>query len=97
MIKAGSRLRTEHLEVRSVASLLSRVRLAVIVGKHRHTIVERNKLRRRLRELARTRLIPFHRELDVVIRSFPSAYDTEFDVLRREVEEISKKLGSIER
>jgi ribonuclease P protein component len=95
--KAGRRLRTEHLEVRTVASLLSHVRLAVIVGKHRHTIVERNKLRRQLRELARTEFIPFHREIDVVIRSLPNAYDTAFDVLRREIEEVSEKLGRNER
>ena len=92
MKKAGRRLRTEHLEVRTVTSLLSHVRLAVIVGKHRHTIVERNRLRRRLRELSRTRLIPFHSEIDVVIRSLPSAYDVTFSILTKEIEEIGRQL-----
>jgi ribonuclease P protein component len=92
--RAGRRLRTEHLEVRTVASLLSHVRLAVIVGKHRHTIVERNRLRRRLRELARVRLIPFHSELDVVIRSLPTAYDASFSVLTDEIDQIGRQLGS---
>ena len=94
MKRAGRRLRTEHLEVRTVASLLSHVRLAVIVGKHRHTIVERNRLRRRLRELARVRLIPFHSELDVVIRSLPTAYDASFSVLTDEIDQIGRQLGS---
>lgn len=93
MKRAGRRLRTEHLEVRTVASLLSHVRLAVIVGKHRHTVVERNRLRRRLRELARTRLIPFYSKLDVVIRSLPTAYDASFSVLTSEIEEIGRQLG----
>ena len=93
MKRAGRRLRTEHLEVRTVASLLSHVRLAVIVGKHRHTIVERNRLRRRLRELARVRLIPFHSEIDVVIRSLPTAYDATFSVLTDEIDQIARQLG----
>ncbi len=94
MKRAGRRLRTEHLEVRTVASLLSHVRLAVIVGKHRHTIVERNRLRRRLRELARVRLIPFHSEIDVVIRSLPTAYDATFSVLTDEIDQIGRQLSS---
>ncbi len=93
MKRAGRRLRTEHLEVRTVASLLSHVRLAVIVGKHRHTVVERNRLRRRLRELARIRLIPFHSELDVVIRSLPTAYKASFSALTEEIDEIGRQLG----
>ena len=93
MKRAGRRLRTEHLEVRTVASLLSHVRLAVIVGKHRHTVVERNRLRRRLRELARIRLIPFHSELDVVIRSLPTAYDASFSALTDEIDEIGRQLA----
>lgn len=93
MKRAGRRLRTEHLEVRTVASLLSHVRLAVIVGKHRHTIVERNRLRRRLRELARVRLVPFYSELDVVIRTLPTAYDASFSVLTDEIDQIGRQLG----
>ena len=93
MKRAGRRLRTEHLEVRTVASLLSHVRLAVIVGKHRHTIVERNRLRRRLRELARVRLIPLYSELDVVIRTLPTAYDASFSALTDEIDQIGRQLG----
>lgn len=93
MKRAGRRLRTEHLEVRTVVSLLSHVRLAVIVGKHSHTVVERNRLRRRLRELARVRLIPFYSEIDVVIRSLPTAYDATFSALTNEIDEISRQLS----
>ena len=57
------------------------------------TVVERNRLRRRLRELARIRLIPFHSELDVVIRSLPTAYDASFSALTKEIDEIGRQLG----
>ena len=91
--KAGRRLRTEHLEVRTVVSLFSHVRLAVIVAKHKHSIVERNRLRRRLRELARLRLIPHHSSMDVVIRSMPGAYDATFAVLANEIDDVERQLG----
>lgn len=93
MKKAGRRLRTEHLEVRTVDSLLSHARVAVVVAKHGHSIVERNRLRRRLRELVRTTLIPVAAGNDIVVRSMPAAYETSFDQLRLEVEEVSNRLA----
>ena len=92
--KAGRRIRTEHLDVRATDSLLSHARVTVIVGKHGHTIVERNRLRRRLRELTRTEIIPLLSSVDVVIRSLSSAYDASFEVLNREVVEIAQELKS---
>ncbi|MEP6509535.1 MAG: ribonuclease P protein component, partial [Gemmatimonadales bacterium] len=92
VMKAGRRLRTEHLEVRTVTSLLLHMRLAVVVAKHGHTIVERNRLRRRLRELARVRMLPLHSGMDVVVRSLPGAYDAPFSVLGEEIDRISNEL-----
>lgn len=92
MKKAGRRLRTEHLEVRANDSLLSHARAAVVVGKHRHSIVERNRLRRRLRELVRSRLLPIIGGIDLVVRSLPSAYDASFDMLLMEIENVGKLL-----
>ena len=92
MKKAGRRLRTEHLEVRANDSLLSRARAAVVVGKHRHSIVERNRLRRRLRELVRTKLLPAIGGMDLVVRSLPSAYDASFDTLLMEIEKVAELL-----
>lgn len=93
MKKAGRRLRTEHLEVRANDSLLSHARAAVVVGKHRHTIVERNRLRRRLRELVRTRLLPKTGGIDLVVRSLPSAYDASFETLVIEMEKVAELLA----
>ena len=92
MKRAGRRLRTEHLEVRASDSLLSHARAAVVVGKHRHSVVERNRLRRRVRELVRTKILPGLSGVDLVIRSFPSAYDASFDTLSMEIENLAELL-----
>jgi ribonuclease P protein component len=72
------------------------MRLAVIVAKHGHTIVERNRLRRRLRELARVRILPRHSGMDVVLRSLPKAYNAAFNVLGDEVDQINEALSKQE-
>jgi ribonuclease P protein component len=92
--KAGRRLRTEHLEVRANDSLLSHARAAVVVGKHGHTIVERNRLRRRLRELVRLKVLPTLTAVDLVVRTFPSAYDSSFGELSREIDDLAIMLRS---
>ena len=94
MKKAGRRLRTEHLDVRATDSLLSHARVTVIVAKHGHTIVERNRLRRRLRELTRTKVIPNLGSVDVVVRTLSSAYEASFDVLMVEAVKIAQELSS---
>lgn len=88
MKKAGRRLRTEHLDVRANDSLLSYARAAVIVGKHGHTIVERNRLRRRLRELVRLKVLTMMTANDIIVRTLPSAYTSSFDDLSKEIDEI---------
>jgi len=86
--RAGRRLRTEHLDVRANDSLLSYARAAVIVGKHGHTIVERNQLRRRLRELVRLKILSAMKANDIIVRVFPSAYDSSFNQLSNEIDEV---------
>ena len=49
--------------------------------KHGKSSVERNLLKRRLRELARTIILPRMAPLDVVIHARPSAYRLRFDEL----------------
>lgn len=94
MKKAGRRIRTEHLDVRASDSLLSHTRAAVVVGKQGHTIVERNRLRRRLRELVRTKVIPLVTATDLVLRASEAAYRASFAQLSGEIDQITKKLGS---
>lgn len=94
MKRTGRRLRTEHLEVRVADSLFPYVRVAVVVGKHGHLIVQRNRLRRRLRELVRVKMMPSLGKVDLVIRSLPCAYEATFDQLIAEVEELAGQLLS---
>jgi ribonuclease P protein component len=62
------------------------------VAKYGHTVVKRNRLRRRLRELVRVLLIPKLSGLDLVIRALPSAYVADFKELAAEVEQIRLQL-----
>ena len=88
-------MKGERLDARVAASLLFYCRVAVIVGKYGHTIVERNRLRRRIRELARTRLIPYCKGLDLIIRALPSAYAADFRQLGEEMDQIKVQLSAI--
>jgi len=88
----GKRIRTAQLEVRYIASPLRRPRVGVIVPRFGHSAVDRNLVKRRLRNLARTELLPTMAALDVVIRAAPSAYRASFDVLRAALEKAARQL-----
>lgn len=64
-------------------------RIAVVVPRHGRTIVERNRLRRRLRELLRTRWLPAERERDdprdLLLRARATAYERTFAELGAEL------------
>ena len=60
--------------------------------KHKRSSVERNRLKRRLRELARTLLLPELPAADVVVRTFPESYDVTFATLEREVQWVRERL-----
>ena len=82
-------MQTEHLEARASASLLLHPRVGIVVPKYRYTIVSRNRVRRRLRELARLRLLPNLGNVDLLLRAKPPAYATTFEQLASEVDAIS--------
>src|SRR5688500_17865769 len=56
--RTGTKIRTRSLEVRVLESSSQHPRVGIVVYKYNRTVVERNRLRRRLRELVRTRLLP---------------------------------------
>ncbi|HEY4304124.1 MAG TPA: ribonuclease P protein component [Gemmatimonadaceae bacterium] len=87
VIREGKRIRTAYLDVRVLASPLGLSRIGIIVPRHQHSAVDRNRLKRRLRELARIELLPSLRDgaTDVAIRARREAYDAEFNGLRRDV------------
>lgn len=67
-------------------------RVGIVVPKHKRSSVERNRLKRRLRELARTLLLPGLPAVDVVVRTFPESYDVPFAALEGEVRKVGERL-----
>ena len=70
----------------------------MIVPKYRHSIVERNRVKRRLREIGRTHVLPRLREqglaLDVLVRARREAYGVGFRRLRDELQSMTEDLCS---
>jgi ribonuclease P protein component len=66
----------------------------VIVPKYKRSAVDRNQLKRRLREIIRLRLLPVLPAIDVVIRARPEAYGASFAQLEQE---LTRAIGSLQR
>ena len=98
LLREGSRKKTPSLDVFFLSSSVSRNRWGVIVPKHRHSIVERNRIKRRLREIGRTHVLPRLREhgltLDVLVRARPKAYEVGFRTLSDELQSMTEDLCS---
>ena len=88
-MRRGERQRTAFLDVFSAASPSSFPRFGVVVPRYGQRIVDRNRLKRRLREIARRELLPRLRQsnriVDVLVRTRPNAYEAGYDRLRDEL------------
>ncbi len=82
------------MDVRAVASLHSFARVGFVVPKYKRSAVDRNRLKRRLRELVRLELLPTLPPMDVVLRVSPVAYTRQFDALRVEVLQAARSLAT---
>lgn len=80
------------MDVRATASLPAFARVGFVVPKYKHSAVDRNRLKRRLRELVRLHVLPVMPPLDLVIRVFPSAYDRPLEALRADLEQAVRRL-----
>lgn len=98
LLRRGKRSRTSHLDVFLAPSPVSRSRLGLVVPKHRHSIVQRNRLKRRLREIGRVEVLPRLLEAaagtDVLVRARREAYDATFHALRGELVEVAERICS---
>ncbi len=98
LLRRGKRRKTPNLDVFFRSSPASRSRLGLIVPKHGRTIVERNRLKRRLREIGRREILPRleaeGRHLDILLRARRSAYDAGFTELRSELSIVTEELCS---
>jgi ribonuclease P protein component len=91
VLREGKRIRTEHLDLRIVASFLHHPRIGFIVPKHGRSIVERNQLKRRLREIVRQDVLWRIPPVDMVVRTRADTYSATFASLQREL-----RLGEVE-
>lgn len=100
LLRRGKRKRTANLDVFLSSSPVSRCRWGLIVPKHRHSIVDRNRLKRRLREVGRTEVLPRlwseGMAVDVLVRARREAYDAGFRELRDELRAMTEVLCSQE-
>ena len=85
-------MRTAQLEVRYLASPLAHARIGIIVPRYGHTAVERNVVKRRLRDLARREVLPALAVCDVVIRATPNAYAASHETLRTALQKVTPQL-----
>ena len=90
----GARFRVPHLDIRTRGSPpnLAYARVGFVVPKYAHSAVDRNRLKRRLRELTRTQLLPILPPMDLVIRALPSAYEVSFATLTRAIARVAEHL-----
>ena len=86
VVRSGRRLVSGAVHVFVAAASSDRPRVAIVVPRFGHSAVQRNRLRRRLREIARTDWLPLAAErplpLDVVLMARTAAYHASFDELR---------------
>ena len=97
-MRDGKRLRTANLDLRVVSTTDTVSRIGFVVPKHGHSSVDRNRLKRRMRELARLRILDVVRAnasgpaANVVMRAQPGAYRLDYDQLRSEIEILRARL-----
>jgi ribonuclease P protein component len=82
-------MQTEYLEARVSASLSLCARVGIVVPKHGWNVVDRNRTKRRLREIVRLHLLPAAANVDVLIRARPKAYTASFAELVIQVSAIT--------
>jgi len=89
LFQRGKRSRTAHLDVFDSSSPVAHPRAGVVVPKHKHTVVERNRLKRRLREILRQEVLPRLEAaglaVDVLVRARREAYGATFSALKGEL------------
>ena len=106
----GKRRKPRHLDAFVSPSPVSHARLGLVVPKPRAKAlglqgkrvraagVQRNRLKRRLREIGRTVILPRLRErgqaLDLLLRARPEAYAASFEALREELQRLTEELCS---
>lgn len=61
------------------------MRVGLVVPRFKHSAVDRNRVKRRLKELVRLRMLPSGIAVDVVLRIRPDAYRADFEALTTDI------------
>jgi ribonuclease P protein component len=85
-------VRTGNLEVHFTPSAMKHARVAIVVPRHRQSIVKRNRVRRLIREHLRLALLRELPTVDVVVRALPGAYATNAATLRSELSDMARRV-----
>jgi len=88
----GARRRFARLDLAWRPNDSKHPRLGLVVPKHGQSAVARNRLRRRLREIARRRVLRALPPIDIVIRARPPAYTAPFEELGAELDQWLRSL-----
>ena len=67
--------------------------MGFVVPKYNRSAVERNRLKRQLREIVRIEMLPSLLNADIVIKARPNAYDAQFSILAGELQDVSQDIG----
>ena len=98
LFRRGMRRKTRHLDAFVSPSPSAFPRIGVVVPKHKRRIVERNRVKRRLREIGRTVILPGLRNsgaaVDVLLRARPEAYSAPYEELRADLQALTEELCS---
>jgi ribonuclease P protein component len=91
-MQSGHRNRTQNFEIRWCPNQLGHPRVGLVVPLYGATKVARNRLRRRLREILRRRILTSMPALDLVLRSRAQTYGVGFHDLASELEKWLRSL-----
>jgi ribonuclease P protein component len=92
LVRSGTKVRAKLVDVRCLEASAGRVRVAVVVAKLGFSAVKRNRLKRRLRELVRLRMLPVLTPMDLLVRARREAYDATFEMLTDDIDVAARKL-----
>ncbi len=81
------------MDVRALASLHAFPRVGFVIPKYKQSGVDRNRLKRRLREIVRVDVLSDLAPVDLVIRVMPVAYQRNFETLRAEVLQAVRRIS----
>jgi ribonuclease P protein component len=95
VFKRGKRSGTAHLDVFDSPSPVAHLRVGVIVPRYGGRAVDRNRVKRRLREILRRELVPrlvaAGVTVDLIVRARREAYGAEYGALHDELIQLAER------